>query len=63
MQVFKLVSSTVHQLNGIEFTAEDDATEEEIAKAAADAAIEQISFGWEEVKPAKAKKPKRPTAD
>lgn len=60
MRRFKLESASVPELNGFEFTVEDNATEEEIAKEAADCAIENLSFGWEEVKPSEAEKLKKP---
>lgn len=49
MRRFRIASTSMPKLNGIEFTAEDDATEEEIAETASDAVQEYLSYGWEEV--------------
>lgn len=46
MRLFKLTGK--HNA-GWEFEVEDDATEEEIAQAAADCFLEHSDYGWEEV--------------
>ncbi len=50
MKLFRITSESHSQLNGIEFEVDDDASEDEIADAALEAAIEYISYGWEEIK-------------
>lgn len=45
MKRFKITGD--NDADGAEFEVEDDATEEDIAKAAFECAVEYFNFGWE----------------
>lgn len=48
MKIYRITTSGQGaEFTGAEFEVEDDATEEAIAEAAADAVAEHLSYGWE----------------
>lgn len=50
MKRFRIKASrSFHSLDGIEFEVDDDATDAEIASAAAEAVNEWLDYGWEEI--------------
>lgn len=49
MARYRITSGQIHAANGVEFEVDEEATDEEIALAAADAVAEVLSYGWERI--------------